>query len=314
MTTESAAAQTTAPTQPAPTAAPQAVKDGGSVQNGAQKKDAAPQAPAVDDFDYDREVETVIDGEKQKVPIKKLIRDYQKYSAAERRLMTASEQNKAVEKEKAQLRQFVQTAKNNPALALSRLLGSDDAVKKFAEDYIWSEIQKSKKTPEQIELERYRADEHQRKADEAANKELSDREQAQQRVEQLRERYDSMFTEALQKTNLPKTAETVERMSKIYMSALKQGYEPSMDEVMDEVEQSYLGDIKSLLGGLTGERLYKMLGEDLWKKAREYDVSRLASPTPQRKSDPQPAVNVSKQDDRMSIHDAKALWRQRAGL
>lgn len=281
------------------------------------KPPPAPEPSTPPGIDLEAEVDATVSGEKRKVKLKQLLRDYQKYEHAEKRLWESSQKEKELKTAEERLRQFLNTGKGNPRYLLEKVLGSPAAVKKFAEDFIWEEIQNQKKTPEQIELERYKRQEQERLDYEQADKARAAQEESQSRVAQLRDHYDKLFSEALQKSNLPKNAETVERMSKVYMSYLKNGYEPSMDEVMDDVQGSYTKDIQALLGGLSGERLYNLLGEDLWKKAREYDVSRLASPTgrpPVGSSTLAPPVMSAPKNDKMSIHDAKALWRKNAGM
>ena len=76
-------------------------------------------------------------------------------------------------------------------------------------------------------------------------------------------------------SGLPKTPQTLKRVAELMHSALKKGYELDVATAVDMVRESYQNDMMELYGKLDGDKLVGLLGEDLAKKIRMYDLQRL---------------------------------------
>lgn len=233
------------------------------------------------------------DGVDEELDYDDLVRLAQKGKSADSRFKEASTTKKETE-------QLLANIKNNPIAALKQLeatpyfqenpkaiidlLGPERA-QKFAEDLIWHQMQQEKMSPEQRELEELR---EQKKAWDAAKQKREEDEKTQAfeaERNEWREKYTAQFGEALDQFGLPKTPETIEIMASLNYAALENGYEPDLKELAEATRTQLTDRTRSLLGGLDEAALFDLLGEDISKKLRMHDISRLKSPT-----SPQPPV------------------------
>ena len=277
---------------------------------------AAP-PPEVPKSGFDDEIETTIQGQKQKVRLKDLITGYNKYQTGDFRLQEAAKMRQELEAREHRLRSGLEGVKKNPAALLLEALGSQEAVDQFTEDHIWQKIQNSKKPPEQIEAEKYKTLYEQKVEEDTRREKQYEEHQQTQRVNQYRQHYDQLFADALQSGGLPKTPETIERMSKIMQSSLKNGYEPTKQELIEAVESSFTKEIGTVFGKLDAEKILKYLGPELSKKIRDYDLSKLQNPMNQgQRSGFNVQSNQShpKHEEKMSVVEWKAQNRLKAGL
>lgn len=266
----------------------------------------------------EHEIEAKFDNQVEKVKLKKLISDYQKFKASDKRLLEATNLKRDYESQVEKFKNIVNTMKQNPQATrhfLKQVYGSEDAIRQFAEDYLWEQIQREKMSPEQRELEEYR-EKVKRYEEQENKKKMTEAQKAEeQRVQSYVNHYDKMFTDVLTKYELPKTPETIERMSRIMQGALKQGYELSAEELGELVEQSYEKEISTIFGKANPEKLAKMLGKNA-EKVREYQLSQIKKPNQNNQARTSFQSGSSKPDNKKSLtmQEAKKLWMKRAGL
>lgn len=182
--------------------------------------------------------------------------------------------------------------------------------KKLAEEFMWGIVQKELMTPEQRELAE--AKERLQKFEEEKKK--SEQEAQTRQMKELEQRfsadYEGKIISTLEKSGLPKTRRTVSRMAHYMLQGLKQGVKLDPADVVDIVKQDYTEDVKGLFGGLEGEKLFEVLGEDVAKKIRKFDLERVATPAGTATPTPNGSGPSSS-----SAHNGKALskdeWRER---
>ena len=248
-------------------------------------------------FDWEsvknNEVEVEVDGEKIKVPLEQLRKDYRYRSAADRRFEEAARMRQEVEG-------AVKAFNENPVEGLRRLKATDyfqenpkalidlvgkENFMKFAEGTIYEQIMLEKRkqeNPYEVEAEEYKKkledyERREREAKEAAEKEeLTKKQQAE--IEQVRTSMEKEISDALGRSDLPATPETIARYARFYKAALQVGYQPTPDELVDKVRDSYQTEIQRLVTSLPEDQAAKLLGDDFVKKIRTADMQRLKQP------------------------------------
>lgn len=202
-------------------------------------------------------------------------------TAEAREYMTRQLQmSKAAQKrmgEKAALEQqvssFLQELKKNPRKVLSDPSFGVD-VKALAAQVIEEEIANSQKSPEQIakeELEAELADlreQRKKEQEEYKSKEF-------ERLQQMEyERYDSLMTQALETSDLPKSPYVVKKMADYMMLGLSQGMDVSPQDVLPLVREEILEDIRQMSQAMPIETLEKLFGGDILTKIRKKNVAK----------------------------------------
>lgn len=214
-----------------------------------------------------RKLKLKVDGIEQELPEEEVIKLAQMSKAAQKRF------NEAAKMKKDSAR-FIEMLKENPLEVLNHPdIGVD--VKKFAEDYLLKELEKQEMSPEA--KAKYEAEQElaaiKKEAEElksAAEKEKQAKLQQQYTVE-----YEQQIQTALEKTSIPKTPHSVQRMATYMMAALENGVDLHPEQAAQLVKQDYMGDVMSLFGSSDGETLLSILGEEVAGKIRKTDLARL---------------------------------------
>jgi len=163
------------------------------------------------------------------------------------------------------------------------------------------DLKKEKMTREQMEAEA------KRQAQEAEDAALTEHHRAE---------YEKSFQASLDASGLPKTPHTIKRMAYYMHEGMKRGMDLKPNDVVSLVKDEYIEEQKSLFSGLDGENLLKLLGDDLAKKIRKYDTSRVVQPQKISLMDqPNVSERALKKSERVSKDDWKAkMDRIKAGL
>lgn len=240
-----------------------------------------------------------VDGEELEVDEDELIRNYQLRVASDKKFSEANLGRKQNE-------EFIRLLKTDPKSVLTHpSIGLD--LRKFAEDFLVGELQNDMLTPEEKQLKEYQT----KLADfEAREKEAKDREEAEAAdavSKKYAEDYNNQIVTALEDSGLPKTEHTVQRMIKYMHDALKNGYELEAKDVTDLVRRDYQTDLKALTTGLDADALVQILGDDLSKKIRKYDLDKIKNP----QNDLTEPVDVSRTPkDKKKEMLTKDEWRE----
>jgi hypothetical protein len=278
------AAAPAAPVKAAPVAAPK-------VAEPEPPKDLTPAEKKIwrlkadgEEFDFDASDEEAVK------------REIMKARGADKRFQAGADLRKQAEtffemlKSPAQLRKVLEDPR----------IGVD--VKKFAEDYVWEQIQEQQMTPEQ-KLQR---DRDRKLAEYEASAEKAATERKRQEQEQRQARYESDYeakiTRALDIGGIPKTHASVARMADYLHKAIGHGHDLSPEELVQEVRKDYLNDFSSVLSAADGDQLLSLIGEANAEKLRKADLKRLkttqSNPFPQRlrqKESPSAVKGIQKQ-------------------
>jgi hypothetical protein len=196
-----------------------------------------------------------------------LIAGYQTRKSSDAKFQEAATLRKQAE-------QFVHMLKTDPVKLLTHpALGHD--MRKLAEEYLGKQLQEELMDPKDKEIRDIKAKlaEHE-EAKKAVEKEEQDR-QATQLREQYIEDYTKDFIPALETAGLPKSEMTVRRMAYYTHAALKQGIKLPAQNAAELVKQDYIKEQQALYGALDGDMLLQLLGPEIAKKIRKYDVDKL---------------------------------------
>jgi hypothetical protein len=175
---------------------------------------------------------------------------------------------------------FVKALKENPEDVLShKSLGID--LEALAEKVLWNKMQERLKTPEQREAEQTEAERKTEKEElEAYRKEKADRkaqadnERLETLKEQKRQEWSQKFTDALDTGDVPRTDWTLTRMAHYMRIGLKTNPNIEPKDVVHLVEADWDTAHKQMLGKLKGDKLIKRLGDDVADEVRKTQLKR----------------------------------------
>jgi len=208
-----------------------------------------------------------VDGITEEVDEETLIKMAQLSKASQERF------NKAAEMKK-EAAQFFKMLKDNPIEVLQHPnIGVD--VKKFAEEYLIKEMEKAELSPEArraYEAEQKVAQYEKEKEETAKQAEEAKQVELQ---EQWSAKYEEDIKDALEKTSIPKTIQSVKRMVMYMLDAIEHKVDLTPMQAAQQVRNDYMGDTKTMYSQLDGETLLQILGEDVATKIRKTDLARL---------------------------------------
>jgi hypothetical protein len=289
---EATPTMTAAPAAPATTAVPNSPEAHAS------------EAPAVEDFFSDEEIAKMggrkirlkVDGKESVVSHQELIRDRQKYEAANKRFQEAKDLYAKGEMSQKQLKDFVGYMKTNTGEALKHL-GIDP--RQFAESLLMEAIQYEQLSPEQRELQEAKAKLSKYDKEAKTREEQGKRQEFQAQVEVERKRYDTEFSKAMKAAGIESDAFAVARLAQYMQSAIRSGNRDVspmdfVDALKSDFGKSTLGYLKSL----PADQLLASIPEEILTRIRQADLARVKSmpQQPQRRQEPQaPRVEKSEQ-------------------
>jgi hypothetical protein len=292
MTTNTTGGSTAAPSsapsnssQYAPTSANTVSNNAGNSvsQNAQQTGSVAESHPSKDGNQTleNKGVENPYKGSKHKVKIAnkeseieydELIRGYQTNQHAMNQMNEANKQRKMAEA-------VLQSFKEDPAKAAS-ILGVD--ANTWAEQFLAREAELALKTPEERERMKLLDELKTYKDRETESKKAQEQAKLAERQAQIGQQLDVDITQALEKSGLPRTKSTVDRMCRYMIDAYNAGYaDITADEVVHHVKQDYQTEHQQLWGSSDLEQLYQQLGKENVKriiKMHNADVKKESEP------------------------------------
>jgi hypothetical protein len=187
-------------------------------------------------------------------------------------------QKRAQEKaviEKEVLR-FIQDLQAGGARAKKAL--SDPAIgldlKQLAAQIIEEEIENSKKSPDQLEREKLQAELQALKEERENEKQTSNQKEFERIKEQEYERYDVLISQALEKSDLPKSPAVVKKIADYMLIALESGKDVSPEDVLPLVREEIINDYKELLNSLPDEEIEKFIGKERINNIRKKNIAK----------------------------------------
>jgi hypothetical protein len=229
-----------------------------------------------------------IDGAEEEVDEETLVRMAQKSRAADKRF-------NEIAKEKAKIAEFNRVIESGDRRAIQKMFG-DEKFHNLAVDYFNEKLEEEELTPQERQLR-----DRERKLREAENelksrKDLEEKQKFEQLQDHYAKKFDEEFTQALEQTNLPRHPKTVKRMAELMAQNLEMGLELPASAVAKLVEEEILGDVRSMVGALDGEKLVSILGEEVTNRVRKHTLQAVKSPVPQDKNRSVPQKGEVKAD------------------
>lgn len=193
-------------------------------------------------------------------------RDYLTRQAQMARLSTAKAQEAAtLERD---VRAFIDELRKNPRKALSNPhIGID--IKNLAKEILEEEITNSQKTPEQLKIEEYEAKLKDLEDDRKTKEEEQRTREYDRLVEQEYERYDTLMSNALDSSDLPKSPYVVKKMTDYMIMGLNEGMDISPADVLPIVREEIMNDIKEMFGAMPLEVMEQIIGGENLTKLRK---------------------------------------------
>lgn len=171
-----------------------------------------------------------------------------------------------------EVRSFVDELRKNPRKVLSDpSLGMD--IKKLAAEIIEEEIANSQKTPEQLEKEKLEAELKAMKEEREKEKEESKKREFERIQQESFERYDMMITQALDKSDLPKSPYVVKKMADYMLMGLQQGIDVSAEDVLPLIRDEIQGDLKEMFAVMPEEVIEAIIGKDVFTRVRKKNIA-----------------------------------------
>lgn len=273
-----------------------------STPSSGQAVDSAPTG----DFDIskylDREVPVKINGQEKKVSIAKMMQDFQLGQAANERFQKAAE----IEK---QHKQLMDSLKSDPAKVLKDM-GLDPL--EFSQKQLENFIQSQEMSPEQKELAELRRFKEEQEMARQEQQQMQEKQAFEAQVEIHRQEYSNKIQESMEKHNLPKDPAVVGMVADYLYNASEKGIDLPVEVAARLVKEDLTNNVKTLLGQMSGDSLFAMLGEDLARKIREYDLGRVGV----KQKQPQQAKPTSqiKSDAPMTLEQINKKMREDLGL
>jgi hypothetical protein len=218
-----------------------------------------------------RKFKVKVKGQEVEVDENELKRGYSHQQAANKEMQEAKQM-------KAEVRSLIESLKDeNKLMEAVRQLGHDP--RGLSEKYLASIIEDELLDPKEREFRQTKQKLQQYEEGERRQKEAE-----QQRIHKEMERkfsqdYTKQFTDVLDKSDLPVTKETIGKMAFYIKKAAEiDKYAMSAEEAAMLVKEDFQKTYRSVVASADGEKLLKLLGEDVAAKIRKYDTSKVKDP------------------------------------
>jgi hypothetical protein len=219
-----------------------------------------------------RELELKVNGKviKEKVNLNdtaRIQKAFQMEKAAQEAMAKSASSQKQIAQMEAEMDQFLQMLKNDPMKILSNpALGLK--LEDMADKILAQKIEEASKSPEQIELEKARAQlaEYEKKIHE----EKQARETAQrQKLEADAEAHiQSEIIAAIDEGSLPKSPYIINKMAQLASIAFENGVDVSMKDLAPIVKNMYKRDMKEMMGNMKDDEIEELVSPDRVKAIR----------------------------------------------
>ncbi len=184
----------------------------------------------------------------------------------------------------AQAETLMQLLQDNPKEFSKRAKAAGLDANKLATEILYENIRLNSLTPEQRELEEYKAREAEAEAVKKEAEEAEKQKAIEAQTKEWSQKFESELAEAMKSQGLPKTRLAIALAAQYIDAGLKNKKELSVTQVLPYV----LRDLKNIhadtMGNLDGEDLLAYLGEDITNKVAAARVARY------KKGQSEPAV------------------------
>jgi len=173
---------------------------------------------------------------------------------------------------------FIDELKKNPRKVLSDPnIGVD--LKKLAVEMIEEEIENSKKSPDQLQREKLEIELKALKEERDNEKEESKKRDFERIQGEQYERYDMLMTQALEKSNLPKSPYIVKKMADYMLMGISKGMDVTPEDVLPIVREEMHNDLKEMFAVMPEEVIEQLVGKDTLNKIRRKNLQKAKATT-----------------------------------
>lgn len=171
---------------------------------------------------------------------------------------------------------FLAEAKGNPAKVreLMKELGVDE--KSVAASIIEEEMERAKKSPEQLEREKMEGELRSLKEEREQEKKDYETREFQRLQEQESQRYDTAISSALEKSDLPKSPYVVKKMAEYLLLGLQNNVDVTPEELLPLVREEIHNDLRQMFSVMPEEVIEQMIGKDTLKRLRKRNIAQAA--------------------------------------
>jgi hypothetical protein len=213
--------------------------------------------------------------------------------------------------EKAQLekevREFIDLLRKDPRKVLSDPnLGID--LKQFAASIIQEEIENSNKSPEVLEKEKAQR-ELKELREENARKDAEYKRLEMERLNEVEfQRYDNQMSQALEKSDLPKSPYVVKKMADYMLLGLQNNMNLSPEDVLPIVREEIISDVKAMFGAMPQEVVEKIIGKEFITAMRKKSLAKPRTPTAPKIVDSGTKPAKKTDDKKKPVMDYKSFF------
>jgi hypothetical protein len=237
----------------------------GQETKSAEGAKAAQAARELGEQDLDAIVTVKINGEVKKMPVREVIKLNQLENVSQAKMKEAAKLVKQVE-------QFFSNVKKDPEYVL-REAGIDPD--EWAEATLAKKFELMQMSPEQKELMEYKNKLKTYEEKEKAEKEAKEFEEKSRAEAQVSEALDLEIGEAWKEAGLPKSKKVFADIAFKMLSASRQGKNLTAKEAAASVKTEFLNSITELVSQMDAEAIQGLLGKEVMKKLRAWDVKRV---------------------------------------
>lgn len=175
------------------------------------------------------------------------------------------------------LAEFIEELKSNPLAVLQHEgLGVD--VRKMVEAYLQAEIDRSQKSPEQLQLEEAQAQLAQYQEEKKAMQEANDKAKQQMLNQEAAQQLEAEIADVIEKGELPKSKYISQKLTDLAYIAYSNGVDLSIAEIAPLVKKQYLEDMKDMLGISSDEIVEGLLGKERIRAMRNKQLQAVKAP------------------------------------
>lgn len=202
--------------------------------------------------------------------VKYLTDQLQLAKMAQKRAQEASASRKQLE----EIGTLLEAAKTDKKVfrRLAKDLGISE--KELAAEILEEEIENSKKTPEQLELEKAQEELKKLRDDQKKLQEEREKEHFERLQQEAYVKYDKQISEALEKSVLPKSPYTIKKIAGYLRLGLDQGLNLEPADVLPLVEQEFRTELKEMFAVLPQDTIEELVGKDFFKAMKKKNLEK----------------------------------------
>ena len=233
----------------------------------------------------------------------RLVKDRQLAKVAQKRIAEFAQLQKEV-------REFVEQLRSNPrAILADPDIGID--LKQLAASIMQEELENSQKSPEVLEKEKLEKELKKLREDQERKEKEFQQKEFERLQEREFERMDVLMSQALEKTDLPKSPYVIKKMADYMILGLQNEVDVTPEDVLPIVRDEIMSDIKAMFTAMPEEVIENWLGKDMIAKLRKRSLAKAkATPPPVSKA----IVDSGKKADEKKADQPKKTIRELWGI